>query len=68
MLMTENQDKVLLTPAAEVLKVVLESELLGFPAGAVVGNPPANAGDTGLNPGLRRSTCRRASRLASHNY
>ena len=23
-----------------------------FPGGAVVGNPPANAGDTGLSPGL----------------
>ena len=55
MLMTENQDKVLLTPASEVLKVVLESELLGFPTGAVVGNPPANAGDMGSNPGPGRS-------------
>ena len=24
----------------------------GFPGGAVVENPPANAGDTGLSPGL----------------
>ena len=24
----------------------------GFPGGAVVKNPPANAGDKGLNPGL----------------
>ena len=24
----------------------------GFPGGAVVGNPPANAGDTGSGPGL----------------
>ena len=23
----------------------------GFPGGAVVGSPPANAGDTGLSPG-----------------
>ena len=28
---------------------------LGFPGGAVVGNPPANAGDTGSSPGLGRS-------------
>ena len=28
---------------------------LGFPGGAVVKNPPANAGDTGLSPGLGRS-------------
>ena len=27
----------------------------GFPAGAVVENLPANAGDTGLSPGLGRS-------------
>ena len=26
-----------------------------FPGGAVVKNPPANAGDTGLIPGLGRS-------------
>ena len=26
-----------------------------FPGGAVVKNPPANAGDTGLNPGPGRS-------------
>ena len=28
---------------------------LGSPGGAVVKNPPANAGDTGLSPGLGRS-------------
>ena len=27
----------------------------GFPGGAVVKNPPANAGDTGSSPGLGRS-------------
>ena len=27
----------------------------GFPGGAVVENPPANAGDTGSSPGLERS-------------
>ena len=27
----------------------------GFPGGAVVKNPPASAGDTGLSPGLGRS-------------
>ena len=25
----------------------------GFPGGSVIRNPPANAGDTGLIPGLR---------------
>ena len=29
--------------------------LKGFPGGAVVENPPANAGDTGSSPGLGRS-------------
>ena len=29
--------------------------MLGFPGGAVVENLPANAGDTGLSPGLGRS-------------
>ena len=28
---------------------------LGFPGGAVVKNPPANEGDTGLSPGPGRS-------------
>ena len=32
-----------------------EKCLLGFPGGAVVENLPANAGDTGLSPGLGRS-------------
>ena len=27
----------------------------GFPGGSVIRNPPANAGDTDLIPGLRRS-------------
>ena len=29
--------------------------MLGFPGGAVVENPPVNAGDTGSSPGLGRS-------------
>ena len=29
--------------------------ILGFPGGSVVKNPPANAGNTGSNPGLGRS-------------
>ena len=32
-----------------------KKNLWGFPGGAVVGNPPANAGDTGSSPGLGRS-------------
>ena len=34
---------------------VLIPKYQDFPGGAVVKNPPANAGDTGLSPGLRRS-------------
>ena len=33
----------------------LKTHLRDFPGGAVVENPPANAGDTGLIPGLGRS-------------
>ena len=32
-----------------------KGKISGFPGGAVVKNPPANAGDTGLSPGLGRS-------------
>ena len=37
------------------LRFVSKSRALGFPGGAVVKNPPANAGDTGLSPGPGRS-------------
>ena len=33
----------------------LKRGVLGFPGGAVVKNPPANAGDTGSSPGPGRS-------------
>ena len=33
----------------------LKTGNLGFPGGAVVKNPPANAGDMGLSPGPGRS-------------
>ena len=32
----------------------------GFPGGAVVGSPPANAGDTGSSPGLGGSHMQRS--------
>ena len=32
-----------------------KEQLPGFPGGAMVKNPPANAGDTGSSPGLGRS-------------
>ena len=34
---------------------LLKSDAPGFPGGAVVKNPPANAGDTGSSPGPGRS-------------
>ena len=37
------------------LKEIIKVNLLGFPGGAVVKNPPANAGDRGSSPGPGRS-------------
>ena len=37
------------------VQLCLKRGLWDFPGGAVVKNPPANAGDTGLSPGLGRS-------------
>ena len=42
--------------------------LWGFPGGAVVKNPPANAGDMGSSPGPEDPTCRGATKPVSHNY
>ena len=40
----------------QVVRVILlKHEAEDFPGGAVVKNLPANAGDTGLSPGLGRS-------------
>ena len=38
-----------------LFKIYPSSKLLGFPGGSVIKNPPANAGDAGLIPGLGRS-------------
>ena len=38
-----------------LLQALQKWQLGGFPGGAVVENLPANAGDTGSSPGLRRS-------------
>ena len=40
----------------------------GFPGGAVVKNPPANAGDTGSIPAQEDPTCSRATKPVHHNY
>ena len=37
------------------IKMFLKRQKRGFPGGAVVKNPPANAGDTGLSPDPGRS-------------
>ena len=42
--------------------LALRSKPGGFPGGAVVENPPANAGDTGSSPGLGRSHIPRSNR------
>ena len=39
----------------------INNKIEGFPGGAVVENLPANAGDTGLSPGLGRSHMPRSS-------
>ena len=39
-----------------------------FSGGAVVKNPPANAGDTGRALVREDPTCHRATKPASHNY
>ena len=44
-----------------VKKSVLKTLLLGFPGGAVVKNPPANAGDMGSSPGPGRSHMQRSN-------
>ena len=46
---------------------LLKTKMLDFPGGTVVKNPPANAGDTGLSPGLGRSHCR-ATKPMHQNY
>ena len=39
-----------------------------FPGGAVVKNPPANAGDTGSIPGPGRSHMPQSNQPVCHNY
>ena len=50
--------------------ILNEKEVLGFPGGTVVENPPANAGNTGSSPGpgrshMPRSNSARAPQLLS---
>ena len=39
----------------KIMKPLLKDAKRGFPGGAVVKKPPANAGDAGSSPGLGRS-------------
>ena len=45
----------LIMPSFPGMYYYLLKSVEGFPGGAVVENPPANAGDTGSSPGLGRS-------------
>ena len=45
-----------------------ENRIQGFPGGSVVKNPPANAGDTDLIPGLGKSHMPRATKSVHHKY
>ena len=45
----------LLLCQGETKDIILKKEVWGFPGGAVVKNPPANAGDMDLSPGPGRS-------------
>ena len=45
-----------------------KNTLGGFPGGAVVESPPANAGDTGSSPGLGEPHMPRSNWAVSHNY
>ena len=49
-------------------KNTIKSHVLGFPGDSVVKNPPANAGDTGLIPGLGNPTCHGATKPMLYNY
>ena len=42
--------------------------MVDYHGGPVVKNPPANAGDMGLTPGPKDSTCHRATKPVCHNH
>ena len=49
-------------------KINLKKHIRDFPGGAVVKNPPANAGDMGSSPVREDPTCRGSSKPMCHNY
>ena len=54
-MITHFKVKILYAVCFLAVSAMKEKCFLGFPGGAVVENLPANAGDTGLSPGLGRS-------------
>ena len=46
----------------------IKSNVPVFPGDSVVKNPPANAGDMGLTPGLGNLKCRGATKPVIHHY
>ena len=52
----------------EPAKAEQELSTRGFPGGAVVKNPPANARDMGSSSGLEDRTCQAATKPVRHNY
>ena len=50
------------------MKEIKDDTNRDFPGGAVVKNPPANAGDTGSIPDLEDPTCHGATKPVRHNY
>ena len=57
-----DESKYVLNTAVQIYQV------RDFPGGAVVKNPPANAGDTRSSPAREDPTCRRATKPVCHKY
>ena len=61
------------TQLSKLIRYLIKNDIEDFPGGAVVKNPPANAGDTGSSPGPRTlvrqdPTCCGATKPVRHNY
>ena len=52
---TQKKNNYALKMQLNIKKITYTIQNPGFPGGAVVKNPPANAGHTGSSPGLGRS-------------
>ena len=55
LIITEMQIKITMRCHLTPVRMSIIKKSTGFPGGAVVKNPPANAGDTGSSPGPGRS-------------